>query len=138
MVPMYFLALLAVRHYFPFKASFVHAKVNLVTDTLSRFQLQRFRHLTLQAEKADAFLPPPPPPDLLTVLRVAWQISAISSSPRALLRLRVRCTCPHNVATLIFCVKMTVLVLMVPFSQPIRRLSFMPRCWRIVLIIYVG
>ena len=137
MVSMHFLALLAGRHYFPFKASSVHAKANLVTDTLSRFQFQRFRHLALQAENADAFLPPPPP-DLLTALRVAWQISAISS-PRALLRLRVRFTCPHNVATLISAVKMTVLVLMVPFSQPIRRLSFiLPRGWRIVLIIYVG
>ena len=77
--------------------------------------------------------PSSPPPDLLTALRVAWQISAISS-PRALLRLRVRFTCPHNVATLISAVKMTVLVLMVPFSQPIRRLSFMADslnhlCW---------
>ena len=69
MVPMHFLALLAMRHYFPFKASSVHAKGNLVTDTLSRFQFQRFRYLALQAENADAFLPPPP--DLLTALRVA-------------------------------------------------------------------
>ena len=61
MVPMHFLALLAVRHYFPFKASSVHAKANLVTDTLSRLQFQRFRHLALQAENADAFHPPPPP-----------------------------------------------------------------------------
>ena len=62
MVPMHFLALLAMRHYFPFKASSVHAKGNLVTDTLSRFQFQRFRYLALQAEKADAFLPPPGSP----------------------------------------------------------------------------
>ena len=61
MVSMHFLALLAGRHYFPFKASSVHAKANLVTDTLSRFQFQRFRHLALQAVNADAFLPPPPP-----------------------------------------------------------------------------
>ena len=134
MVPMHFLALLAVRHSFSFKASSVHAKANPVTDTLSRFQFQRFQHLALQAENAD-----PSSPDLLTVLRDAWQISAISSSPRALLRLRVRCTCPYNVATLISAVKMNILVLMVPFSQPISRLSFiLPRCWRIALIIYVG
>ena len=85
MVPMHFLALLAVCHSFPFKASSVHAKANPVADTLSRFQFQRFRHLALQAENADPSPPPPPPPspDLLTVLPVAWQISAISSSPRA-------------------------------------------------------
>ena len=130
MVPMHSLALLAVRHSFSFKASSVHAKANPVADTLSRFQFQRFRHLAPQAKNADA----PPSPDLLTVLRVAGQISAISSSLRALLRLRVRCTCPHNVVTL-----NPVLILMVPFYQPISRLSCIsPRCWRIALIIYVG
>ena len=61
MVPMHFLALLAVCHSFPFKASSVHAKANPVADTLSRFQFQRFRHLALQAENAD---PSPPPPHL--------------------------------------------------------------------------
>lgn len=65
-VPMHFLALLAVRHSFSFKASSVHAKANPVTDTLSRFQFQRFQHLALQAENAD-----PSSPDLLTVLRDA-------------------------------------------------------------------
>ena len=54
MVPMHFLALLAVRHSFPFKASSVHAKANPVADTLSRFQFQRFRHLAPQAKNADA------------------------------------------------------------------------------------
>ena len=53
MVPMHFLALLAVRHSFPFKASSVHAEANPVADTLSHFQFQRFRHLALQAENAD-------------------------------------------------------------------------------------
>ena len=70
MVPMHFLALLAVCHSFPFKASSVHAKANPVADTVSRFQFQRFRDLTLQAENADPS-PPPPSPDLLTVLPVA-------------------------------------------------------------------
>ena len=54
---MHSLALLAVRHSFPFKASSVHAKANPVADTLSRFQFQRFRHLALQAENADAPTP---------------------------------------------------------------------------------
>ena len=40
-----YLALLAVRHSFSFKASSVRGKANLVADSLFRFQLQRFWHL---------------------------------------------------------------------------------------------
>ena len=61
-----FLALLAVRHSFSFKASSVPRKANPVADALSRFQFQRFRRLAPQADLAAT----PVPPDLLEVLLV--------------------------------------------------------------------
>ena len=42
MVLMHFLALLAVRHSYSFKASSVHSRANPVADALSCFQFQRF------------------------------------------------------------------------------------------------
>ena len=49
MVLLHYLALLAVRHSFSFKASSVRGKANLVADSLSCFQLLRFRHLAPHA-----------------------------------------------------------------------------------------
>ena len=66
MVLMRFLALLAVRHSFSFKASSVPGKANPVADALSCFQFQRFRRLAPQADLAAS----PVPPDLLEVLLV--------------------------------------------------------------------
>ena len=66
MVLLRFLALLAVRHSFSFKASSVPGKANPVADALSRFQFQRFRRLAPQADLAAT----PVPPDLLEVLLV--------------------------------------------------------------------
>ena len=67
MVLMRFLALLAVRHSFSFKASSVPGKaINPAADPLSRFQFQRFRRLAPHADLAAT----PVPPDLLEVLLV--------------------------------------------------------------------
>ena len=66
MILLRYLALLAVRHSFSFKASSVPGKANSVADALSRFQFQRFRCLAPQAEPT----PTPVPPDLLTALLV--------------------------------------------------------------------
>ena len=66
MVFLHYLALLAVRHSFSFTASSVRGKANLVADSLSGFQLQRFRHLAPQAAET----PTPIPPALLTALQV--------------------------------------------------------------------
>ena len=60
------MALLAVHHSFSFTASSVCGKANLVADSLSRFQLQRFRPLAPQATET----PTPIPPALLTALQV--------------------------------------------------------------------
>ena len=60
------LALLPVRHSLSFKASSVRGKANLVVDSLSRFRLQRFRHLAPHAAET----PTPIPPALLTALQV--------------------------------------------------------------------
>ena len=67
MVLLRYLALLAVRHSFSFKASSVHGKANLVVDSLSRFQLLRFRHLSPHA--AETPMPIPPALLLLGCLR---------------------------------------------------------------------
>ena len=66
MVLLRYLALLAVRHSFSFTASSVRGKANPVADSLSRFQLQRFRHLAPQAAEAPTQIPPA----LLTALQV--------------------------------------------------------------------
>jgi len=66
MVLLRYLALLAVRHSFSFKASSVRGKANLVADSLSRFQLLRFRHLAPHAAET----PTPIPPALLAALQV--------------------------------------------------------------------
>ena len=66
MVLLRYLALLAVCHSFSFKASSVRGKANLVADSLSCFQLQRFRHLAPHAAET----PTPIPPALLTALQV--------------------------------------------------------------------
>ena len=66
MVLLCYLALLAVRHSFTFKASSVREKANLVADSLSRFQLQHFRHLAPHAAET----PTPIPPALLKALKV--------------------------------------------------------------------
>ena len=63
---MRFLALLAVRHSFSFKASSVRGGANPVADALSCFPFQRFRHLAPQADLAAT----PVPPDLLEALLV--------------------------------------------------------------------
>ena len=63
---MRFLALLAVRHSFSFKASSVRGRANPVADALFCFQFQRFRHLAPQADLAVT----PVPPDLLEALLV--------------------------------------------------------------------
>ena len=87
-----YLALLAVHHSFSFKASSVRGKANLVADSLSCFQLQRFRHLAPHAAET----PTPIPPALLTAL----QRDASSSSLRALLRLHIGFIYPPSVAML--------------------------------------
>ena len=66
MVLLRYLALLAVRHSFSFKASSVRGKANLVADSLSRFQLLHFRHLAPHAAET----PTPIPPALLAALQV--------------------------------------------------------------------
>ena len=67
MVLLRYLALLGgVCHSFSFKASSVRGKANLVADSLSRFQLQRLRHLAPHAAET----PTPIPPALLTALQV--------------------------------------------------------------------
>ena len=66
MVLIRFLALLAVRHSFSFKASSVRGRANPVADALSRFQFQRFQHLAPQADLAAT----PVPQDLLEALLV--------------------------------------------------------------------
>ena len=66
MVLLRYLALLAVRHSFSFKASSVRGKANLVADSLSRFQLLRFRHLAPHAAETRT----PIPPALLAALQV--------------------------------------------------------------------
>ena len=66
MTLMRFLALLAMRHSFSFKASSVHGRANPVADILSRFQFQRFRCLAPQADLAAT----PIPPDLRRALLV--------------------------------------------------------------------
>ena len=66
MVLLRYLALLAVRHSFSFKASSVRGKANLVADSLSRFQLLRFWHLAPNAAET----PTPIPPALLAALQV--------------------------------------------------------------------
>ena len=125
MVLMRFLALLAVRHSFSFKASSVRGRANPVADALSRFQFQRFRCLAPQADLAVT----PVPLDLLEALLVTWRTGAISSSPRASLPLHIRCTSLHSIATLIFVGLMAVLVLKVPFSQRTSSpLCVLPQC----------
>ena len=66
MVLLRYLALLAVRHSFSFKVSSVRGKANLVADSLSRFQLLRFRHLAPHTAET----PTPIPPPLLAALQV--------------------------------------------------------------------
>ena len=66
MVLLRYLALLAVGHSLSFKASSVCGKANLVADSLSRVQLQRFRQLAPHAAET----PTPIPPALLTALQV--------------------------------------------------------------------
>ena len=50
MVLLWYLLLMAARHSFTFTASHVPSKLNPISDSLSRFQFQRFRQLAPQAD----------------------------------------------------------------------------------------
>ena len=114
-----YLFLLAARHSFSFTASPVRGKSNPITDSLSHFQLQRFRQLASHADS----IPTQIPQQLLSDLEIRSEINASYTWLRVLPLLLGKFVLLPNAASWISVLRKIAFLLRDQLFQPVKTCS---------------